>query len=254
MKFREITSQVPNAVNLAGSQAYSQTSEVELVSLLLTTFLKDTHYEKASDKLQRLQILSRNLPVEFVAQCAIYARTQHGIRSATHVIAGELINRLKGNLNGAQIIANIIYRADDMLELFSYYRMVYGKKTPAVLRKGIQKALGKFDEYQIAKYKAPNSSFKMVDLFNLVHPKPNEKQSSYYAKLMKNELANTETWEAKLSAAGSDADLKHESWRELLTNKKLGYFALLRNLRNILQDAPDLINMACEQLKNEKSI
>ena len=35
---------------------------------------------------------------------------------------------------------------------------------------------------------------------------------------------------------------------------KIGYFALLRNLRNIIEQAPEIINEACESLLNEQTI
>jgi hypothetical protein len=34
---------------------------------------------------------------------------------------------------------------------------------------------------------------------------------------------------------------KKEVWTQLIKERKIGYFALLRNLRNILEQAPDLV-------------
>ena len=47
---------------------------------------------------------------------------------------------------------------------------------------------------------------------------------------------------------------KKEVWTKLLNNDKLGYFALLRNVRNILEQAPELVDTVCEKLVDAKSI
>jgi len=43
-------------------------------------------------------------------------------------------------------------------------------------------------------------------------------------------------------------------WVDLIKNKKIGYFALLRNMRNILEQAPEVLKEACELLTDKKSI
>ena len=74
-------------------------------------------------------------------------------------------------------------------------------------------------------------------------------------------LKNTETWEAKLSKAGQEAksdeektELKTEVWKDLFKAKKMPYMALLKNLRNILEQAPELVDEVCEMLVNRKMI
>jgi len=74
-------------------------------------------------------------------------------------------------------------------------------------------------------------------------------------------LKNTQTWESMLSQAGQQASneeelgqLKSDAWKELISSKKIGYFALLRNIRNIINQAPDSINEACQLLTEENKI
>jgi 60 kDa SS-A/Ro ribonucleoprotein len=176
------------------------------------------------------------------------------------------------------------------------------------MKKGFAKAIGKFDGYQLAKYKAENKALKLIDVVNLVHPKPTAKngvinvtKKDYLQALSPKQkeklklsekdlkdnfdinsiealilglLKNENTWESKLSEAGQKAkklakesnqtdekiiqditdELKGESWKELILSKKIGYFALLRNLRNILQQAPDMVQPACELLVDVKLI
>jgi len=50
------------------------------------------------------------------------------------------------------------------------------------------------------------------------------------------------------------AELKKQNWEQLFKERKLGYFALLRNLRNILEQAPDLIDAVAKELQDKHRI
>jgi hypothetical protein len=87
---------------------------------------------------------------------------------------------------------------------------------------------------------------------------PTQRNAEALQMLVDGTLKNTQTWEAKLSAAGTEAtsmedkaDRKTAAWTELVKEGKLGYFALLRNLRNLLEQAPELVPEICEQLTDE---
>lgn len=262
MKFN--THSTTQTTNFAGAIAYSQTPELELVSILLTSFVEDKFYESAQDQLVRLRDLIDRIPnKEFIAKAAIYARHEFGMRSITHVIAGELCMRVKNEVWLKDALTQIICRPDDILEIVAYYlgqRKVKGN-LPAALRKAICSALSKFDRYQLAKYRGGDAKIKMVDIFNMVHPKPTKDQEFIFKDLMSGNLVSTETWESKLSKAGQDGktadevrDLKKDAWIELIKTKKIGYFALLRNLRNIINQAPEAVPAACELLTDAKFI
>ena len=252
--------------NLAGGQAYQQSDKLALVSMLLTSFVNDQFYKNASTTLSDLKSLSEKIKdKEFVAKTAIYARDKFGMRSITHALAGELTSQLTGYEWAKNFYDKVVVRPDDMTEILSYYLENKTDKDkpkfPNALKKGFATAFNKFDSYQIAKYKNENKEVKLVDVVNIVHPVPTERNSEALNLLITDKLKNTETWEAKLSAVGQVSEneddltkLKAEAWTDLLTSKKLGYFALLRNLRNILNQAPESVDLACEMLVNEKLI
>lgn len=260
-RFRTAGVSPAKTVNLAGGEAFKQDEKLELVSLLLTSFVSDKFYEKASDQLARMTKLVAGLKdKKFAAKAAIFARTEYGMRSITHAVAGEVVHEVKGEEWTKNAINRIVYRPDDMLEIMAYYGGKYGKPFPNSLKKGLALALQKFDGYQLAKYRGERSSVKMVDLFNLVHPKPTEKNVELFKQLMAGELKNTETWEAKLSETGKaeteeeKVAAKKEAWGNLIASGKLGYFALLKNLRNIEKDAPEALPAALNMLKDPKLI
>lgn len=247
-------------VNLAGGEAYKQSPELELVSILLTSFANDTFYKKANDTFETLKALIVKCDKKFVAQAAIYARTHFGMRSITHVAASELAKHIPGEKWAKDFYTAVVYRPDDMMEILSYHAANNGK-VPNSIKKGFAKAFDKFDKYALAKYRGEGKGYKLIDVVNLVHPVPVEKNKEAINALVKGELKSFDTWETELSKTGQiatneeeKADLKKEVWVKLIREKKLGYFALLRNLRNIIEQAPEMIKEALEQLVNEAAI
>lgn len=251
--------------NVAGGPAYKETNELALTSMLLTSFVNDEFYKSGNDTLKDLKSLIKKVDPEFTAKAAIYARDKFGMRSITHALAGELTSELKGSEVAKNFYDKVVVRVDDMTEILSYYLMYKtdkeNPKFPNSLKKGFAKAFDKFDNYQIAKYQGKNKDIKLVDLVNIVHPVPNDKNKESLRLLVRDELKNTDTWEAKLSNAGQNAEdsedlakLKSDVWVDLISSRKIGYFALLRNLRNILTQSPEIVDAACELLVDSKMI
>lgn len=248
--------------NLAGGPALTESPELELVSIMLTSFMKDQFYRSADDSLTRLVAIIDALPDKrFAAKAAIYARNQFHMRSITHAVAGILANRVKGEQWTRGFYRNVVERVDDATEIMSFYLNTFGEPVPNALKDGLAASLVKFDGYQLAKYRAEGKGVSLVDLCNLVHPKPVDSNREAFAALMKGELHSTETWEAKLSQAGkvsgedeSVEELKGQAWAELLESGNIGQFALLRNLRNIVQQAPAMIPQAELLLTDPKRV
>jgi len=247
----------PNTINFAGGRAFKQTAKVEFVSILLTTFLQDEFYRTEKQTTSRLRELIDQVddPV-FVAKAALYARHKYGMRSVSHLVAGELAQRVKGAAWTKRFYAQVVRRPDDVMETLGYYLAVYGRPVPNSLKKGLGAALGAFDAYQLAKYRRDHGAFKLVDAVNLLHPKANEALS----QLVRGELAPAQTWETKLTQAGEAASTeeaaaaKSEAWAQLVRERKLGYLALLRNVRNVLTHAPEVVDELCSQLSDEHAV
>ena len=69
--------------NHAGGAAYKQTPELELVSILLTSFAQDQFYRSANQTFADLGKLVKQVEPDFAAKAAIYARNEFGMRSIT---------------------------------------------------------------------------------------------------------------------------------------------------------------------------
>jgi 60 kDa SS-A/Ro ribonucleoprotein len=247
-------------VNQAGGVAYQQKPELELASLLLTSFVKNEAYRTDAQMLARLKQLIVDCDKKFVAQAAVYARNEYGMRSVSHVVASELAKYTGGVDWAKDFYAAVVRRPDDITEILAYHAANNGK-VPNGMKKGLAASFGKFDGYSLAKYRGEGHAFKLVDAANLLHPKPSERNADALRQLMRGELKSVDTWETKLSAAGQGGasedekiENKREVWVDLITSEKIGYFALLRNLRNIIEQAPDMIGAACRLLTDDRLI
>lgn len=258
-RFNKTTkTQVAETTNQAGGQAFSLSNKRKLVDILLTSLISDQYYRSTPALLQEVNTLVEELDPMFVAKAAVYARNVHGLRSITHYVAALLSKKLSGQPFAASFYDNVVRRPDDMLEIASVFKQLKNEEKLRLtngMKKGFASAFNKFDNYQIAKYKADTKDISLVDIVNLVHPKSTDKNQEALSKLVAGTLKNEDTWEAKLSAAGSNEEEKENAWLELLREKRLGYLALLRNLRNILQtENTELIKLAQEALVVEKAI
>jgi len=252
------TPQKPKVVtNLSGGKAYAQGKETELASLLLTSFLKDKAYETEAAQKERLNDLLDSFgDSKFPAQAAIFARNEFGMRSISHLIASEIGERVKGKEWTKNFFEKVVRRVDDITEILSA-TLADGRTIPNSMKKGLASSFSKFDEYQLAKYRGEGKEVSLVDAVNLLHPTPTDKNRKALKLLIEDKLRSKETWEAKISATGKEdnaEEAKSEAWADLITSGRIGYFALLRNLRNILESISDVavIESACEILTNKK--
>lgn len=240
--------------NLAGGKAYKEPKELQLLSLLLTSFGDDKTYRSANDTFAKLEGLIKECDKLFCAKAICYARREFGMRTITHYAASVLAKYIVGMSWAKDFFAKVVYRPDDMTEIIACH-LSRNQKISSAMKKGFAKAFGEFTDYQLAKYRGKGNKVKLVDVVNLVHPIQTEKNNGAIEKLVNGTLKSFDTWEVELSAAGSDKDKKRKVWYDLITENKLGYFALLRNIRNIVNlEDDELKDIAFRALLNEKAI
>lgn len=248
----------PTEINEMGERAYKLSDRDELISTVLTTFLSDSYYEKQKDIVNRILEAADNCDPLFVAKLSIYARTQANMRSVSHLLAAHLAKRISSKPFAKYFYDQVVVRPDDMTEIVSCYASLEGKnklrKLPNALKKGFARRLSKLDAYTIDKYKMDRRDVSLVDLVNLVHPAPTEKNKEAFRRLMRGEslagLYESKVLEKELSKAGKEDDYSQEdAIRSVLFSANgMPIFALLRNLRNILKKAPSCVDEACRQL------
>ena len=75
-------------------------------------------------------------------------------------------------------------------------------------------------------------------------------QEALFKRCLEGTLQVPETWETELSANGNN----RETWEKLIDSGKVGYMALLRNLRNILTAKPDNIEKVYKTLSDPEAV
>lgn len=218
-----------------GAPAHTDTPERELRRAVLACLLWESKfYESGEDIASRIVKLASALPPETVASLAIEARSVFNLRHVPLLLLTVLAKTGAGVPKlVANTVANVVQRADEPGELLAIYweQGNKAKTIPAQFKKGLARAISKFDAYQLGKYNR-DSKVKLRDVIFLTHPKPaSNDQDQLWKKLVDKTLESPDTWEVNLSA-GAD---KKATFERLLRENKLGYLALLRNLRNMDQ-------------------
>ncbi|MBK5720347.1 TROVE domain-containing protein [Dysgonomonas sp. Marseille-P4677] len=271
MKFNFTTKGKNKAMNHEGESAYRLSPEWQLYTAAVTSSLSDKFYEKAETRVETLRKLIAQCDPVFVAQLAIYTRQKMNMRSISLVLAVELAKVHRGDSTVCKMVSGIVQRADEITELLAYYQLANQRKDTKKLNRlskqlqsGLQDAFNKFDEYQFAKYNR-DTEVKLRDALFLVHPKAKDKaQQVLFNKIINNELETPYTWETELSSLGQTKftfDKEKEiafrmKWEELIDSRKVGYMALMRNLRNILEAevSQQHIMSVCETLSNAEAV
>lgn len=234
-----------------GGRAYPIGAEQELYLTIVTSLMSgDTFYESQGGRLERVQTLIRANILQgdslFVAGLAAYAREQMYLRTAPTMLVAELFARGE-NAMGALAAKRVWQRGDEHLEALAYFKTMGYKRTKALLR-AVAARLNEMDEFSFTKYAAGRKAYSQRDAIRVAHPVPtDEKQSALFKyvvhgwdSLTTEEMAllpetaklkagGTQTWEQHISKEGSTK----RSWTEAV--EKMGYMALLRNLRNLVQ-------------------
>jgi hypothetical protein len=219
----------PAARNLSGEQLLRR-------SVLSCLLWEDEFYEDGETISSRITTLASGIEPEILAKLAVEARSQMNLR---HVPLLLLTILAKTGAKREKLVANtvceVIQRADELGELVAVYWRNGRRPLSAQLKKGLARAFEKFDAHELAKHDRPGP-VRLRDVLFLVHAKPRAtEQAETWRKLAQKELDSPDTWEVALSA-GAD---KRETFERLLREGRLGYLALLRNLRNMAQAGVD---------------
>ncbi|MES5483892.1 TROVE domain-containing protein [Bradyrhizobium sp. INPA03-11B] len=227
---------IMRAFTREGARGKRFTPEMELRRALLNCLLWESQfYEDGVAIADRIKALVPLVAPERTAELAIAARETMKLRHAPLLVVREMARHPTHRALVADTLARAIQRPDEMTELLAiYWADALGpqqqrKRQPvsAQIKKGLARALTKFDAYQLAKYDR-DGAVRIKDVLFLVHAKPKDAaQEKVWKQLVDGELTSPDTWEVSLSS-GKD---KRETFERLVAENRLGGLALLRNLR-----------------------
>jgi hypothetical protein len=223
-----------------GARGKRFTPEMALRRTLMNCLLwEDQFYEDGIAIADQIKALVPEVAPERAAALAVEAREVMKLRHAPLLVLREMARHEKHRVMVADTLERVIQRPDEMTELLAiYWAEALGpqqqrKRQPvsAQIKKGLARALTKFDAYQLAKYDR-DGAVRIRDVLFLVHAKPKDAdQEKVWKQLVDGELASPDTWEVSLSS-GKD---KRATFERLIAEKRLGGLALLRNLRLMQQ-------------------
>lgn len=238
----------PGNAFASGKMGYSEngnlqavhTAETQLYQLITNSLYgNDTFYATDEKRVEQLEtaimkcVVCGNL--DFVANAIVYGRKL--MNSCTMpIVAAVLFAKVvrdckKEYPHMKYVIRDVIRRADQLTDLFTYALTVFGDKKhiPRAVLKGIGLAFHKFDEYQFAKYKGGNKTITL----RLSHPQnATPEQGTIFEKTIKDTSSIPDTWETKLSINGqlghdklTDTALSHKFVPESLQPRKSAHLA-----------------------------
>jgi len=253
VKFNKQVKGQREILNYEEAVSYKTDPKNELVSRVLCTLVGEPKFyvsgEESDEELVNLLREIANKDPEFCLKLASYARNEMYLRSVPQLILVELANhpRVKGTSLIVRYAPHIIKRADEITEVIAYQLNKFGKPIPNSLKKAVANAFNQFDTYQLAKYNR-DGQVRLRDAMFLCHPKPKDKsQEEIFKKLAQNTLEPPQTWEVVISREGSTK----EAWEKIIP--RMGYMALLRNLRNFLEKEVELSSVI-EYLTDPKRV
>jgi hypothetical protein len=240
------------AVTHEGGPAYAHMNPEQALrrSVMSCLLWESEFYEDGVTIADRIRELAHKVHPKVLGNIADEARNTHNLRHVPLLLVRELLRHKDLTPGYAEAaIHAAVRRVDEMAELLAlYWATNDGKKTlPHALTRGLAEVFGKFNEYQLAKYDR-DGAVKLRDVLRLARPKPkDEVQSALFKRVKDRTLVVPDTWEVELSA-GKD---KKETFEWLIREGKLGYLALLRNLRNMVKADVDPA-LVCEAIEARK--
>lgn len=238
-----------------GAAAAAQGAEALLRRAVMANLLwENVAYMDGESVAQAIVNLIPKVDPATVAAIAIEARHDQKLRHVPLLLAREMVRYPEHRQWVGELLPKIIRRADEITEFMALYWKDGKQPIAKQVKVGLAKAFAQFNEYELAKYNRDNA-VKLRDVMFMVHPRPapsNDmnlrgvpklnrpdyqrgqvyRENELYARLAENNLAVPDTWEVALSAAKGEGE-RRAVWERLMSEKKLGALAFLRNLRNM---------------------
>ena len=227
-KFNKKVQSEAKTVSYEGGSVYTKALDDEWANALFSSILQPRFYESDEKQEKRFIELTEAMidkhDPELIGKAAIFSRNELGMRSVSSLVAA-ILNKYQWPLK-RNFYRTYFHRPDDVGEVFSAIDDLGDKRSHALVR-GTSDYLSELSAYQIGKYPMRKHRYNMHDIINITHAK-----SDVIDKYQKGTLESPDTWEVKIHSL-HDTEARETEWKRLVEEHKLGYLALLRNIRNI---------------------
>ena len=225
-------------INYEGGLAFNASPLTKLYMQAATCLIKEPKFyqSKEDSHAEFEKTVSEAIKIDplFVLQLAVYCREELFLRSVPLFLVNKVAyEKAEPIPASSKYVTRVIQRADELSELMALAMQGQDKlkgKYPLMIKRGVGNAFGKFDEYQFGKYKRSDKAVTLRDTLFITHPKADTpEREAWYKNIAENTIPIPDTWETYISTNGSTA----ENWEHIIP--KMGYMAILRNLRNFLK-------------------
>jgi hypothetical protein len=238
-----VASRTPLAFTYEGGKAVTGLTPIQQLrrSVLSCLLWEDEFYEDGEEIGARIVREAKAVSLDDLASLALEARNRFYLRHVPLLLAVVLAGRVNGHAHPqgvSDVVAGVIGRVDELAEIVAlYWKLNPNKMLSRQMRKGLARAFAKFDRYQFGKYDFDKGkAVKLRDVLKLARPKPADaERSALYKAIKEGTVEAPDTWETALMR-GAD---KKETFTRLIAEERLGYLALLRNLRKMQEVGVD---------------
>lgn len=251
---------------LGGAGYHREDAKSELFLLAVTNMVgEETFHEGASARDDRFVSLVHEVVVldeDWMRRFLPWLRNEAQMRSASIQGVAEYV--LGGGTGGRQLVNAVLTRADEPGELLAYLHSVDVRTEPKAIKRGIADALPRlFTQRAIDKYDGQDRAWNFGDVIERVHPSPTGVEQSLWFKYLvqrahdpaapvpeifkraatrrrlstdvdasvEDAVAAGLDWTSATGAGGGKGGaMTTAAWEKAIP--KMGYMALLRNLRN----------------------
>src|SRR5271157_1877348 len=176
----------PSIFTGQGGPAKLGTNGQQLVRLVNACMLwEDNFYIDGKTVAQLIAELVQKVAPEVAQTIAVKARTEQKLRHVGLLVAREMARASKEHrLLVADTLAEIIQRPDELGEFLAIYNLEGKQPLSAQVKKGLARAMAKFNAYSLGKYNQ-DRAYKLRDVAFLTHVKPTDtEQGLTFAQLV----------------------------------------------------------------------
>jgi hypothetical protein len=225
-------------------KAGSATTPDDLFTNLLSGSLASSPAAYASDELSNIRKHIRQSDPDLLARLAIHFGEESNFRDLAFLLTAELAAFSGSDQKTAQLVGRIVRQPMDVPLWLEYYSRATkpGRRPARAVRKSLGLLLNRLDEFQYSRCNR-NSQLALRDALRLLRPRAIDRtRKTLFYGILRDQLPSRSSWEQEWHALYQknyeSAEQRHvilrDKWKEGISSFRIGYAALLDNLRPML--------------------
>jgi 60 kDa SS-A/Ro ribonucleoprotein len=219
-------------------------TQVDLFTTVLSGSLTGSPAGYESDDLSNLRREVRGSDADLVAKLAIHFGEGSNFRDLAFLLTAELAVFNGNDEKTAQLVARIVRQPTDIPLWLAYYARATkpGQRPARAVRKSLGLLLNRIDEFQYSRCHRV-TQLALRDALRLLRPKAMDgTRKTLFSAILRDQIPVRSTWEQEWHALYQQhyespdqrQVVLRDKWKEGISSFRIGYTALLDNLRPML--------------------